>query len=428
MHRFVFCFLTLTLALTLPAAGGEWFQFRGPDGQGHSDAKLATEWTPKKNVTWRKELPGVGWSSPVAVGGRIYLTTAVQKGEGIALDDKKPEKKSFDYSLRVFCLDAKTGAVVWEKEVFVQDAKTAPGIHSKNSHASPTPVVEDGNVYVHFGHMGTACLKAADGSVVWANKELAYKPVHGNGGSPIIFGPLLIFSIDGTDKQAVVALEKATGKVAWQTPRENKTGASPFSFTTPLVITVDSQPQLISPGSGVVMSLDPTTGKEIWRVTYGSGYSVVPRPVYANGLVYICTGYNSPTLVAIKPDGKGDVTKTHVAFTVKKNVPHNPSVLVVGDAIYMVSDAGVLSCLDAKTGVERWNERVEKAYSSSPMYANGLIYILSEDGTTTVFKPGDTYDEVAKNKLNEKTQASYGVDGSALLLRTEKALYRIEKK
>ncbi|MBN9122460.1 MAG: PQQ-binding-like beta-propeller repeat protein [Planctomycetes bacterium] len=412
MHRLLaVCFLALTFALTLHAA--DWYQFRGPDGQGHSDAKLATEWGPGKNVTWRKELPGLGWSSPVVAGGKVYLTTAVPDGGG--------------QSLRVLCLDARTGSIVWNVEVFKQDAAAAK-IHKKNSHASATPVVEDGNVYVHFGHMGTACLKAADGSKVWATQELKYNPVHGNGGSPVIAGRNLVFSIDGTDKQMAVALDKTNGKVAWTTPRNNTTGANPFSFTTPLLINVKGQEQLISPGSGVVMSLDPKSGKEIWRATYDKGYSVVPRPVYANGLVYVCSGYNSPTLLAIRPDGTGDVTKTHVAFTLKKNVPHNPSPLVVGNALYLVSDAGVLSCLDAKTGTERWTERVEKAYSSSPMYANGLIYLLSEDGTTTVFKPGDSYDEVAKNKLGEKTQASFAVDGDALLLRTEKALYRIEKK
>lgn len=411
MHRFVFGpVIALALAPTLRAA--DWFQFRGPDGQGHSDAKLATEWDAKKNVTWRKELPA-GWSSPAVAGGKIYLTAAVPQNGG--------------QSLRVLCLDAKTGNIEWDKEVFKQDA-TAPKPHSKNSHASPTAVVEDGNVYVHFGHMGTACLKAKDGSVVWAHQELKYKPQHGNGGSPIVHGKHLIFSIDGTDKQMVVALDKATGKVAWQTPRENKTGAAPFSFSTPLVIKVKGQEQLISSGSGVVMALDPVTGKEIWRVTYGGGYSVVPRPVFAHGLVYICTGYNTANLIAIKPDGKGNVTETHVAFTVKKNAPLNPSPLVVGDDLYLVSDGGILSCLDAKTGVERWNERVGKAYSASPMFAGGLIYLLDEAGTATVFKPGAAYDPVATNKLNEKALASYGVDGTALLLRTEKALYRIEKK
>lgn len=427
MHRFaVASFLTLALSLTLSAA--DWFQFRGPDGQGHCDSKLVTEWDAKKNVTWKKDLPGVGWSSPVVVGGKIYLTTAVPQGEGVPINPKTPEKKKFDQSLRVMCLDAKTGAIDWDKEVFFQDVKTAPGIHSKNSHASPTPVVEDGLVYVHFGHMGTACLKATDGAKVWSTQELKYNPVHGNGGSPVIVGKLLIFSIDGTDKQMVVALDKTNGKVEWKTPRENKTGASPFSFSTPLLIKVKDQEQLISPGSGVVMSLDPKTGKEFWRVAYGSGYSVVPRPVYANGLVYVCTGYNTANLIAIKPDGTGDVTKTHVVFTVKKNAPLNPSPLAVGDALYIVSDPGVLSCLDAKTGEERWSENLKKPFSSSPMLAGGLIYVIDETGTATVFKPGDAYDPVATNKLGDKTQASFGVDGNALLIRTEKALFRIEKK
>ena len=412
MHRLLPA-LALTLTATVTLSAADWYQFRGPGGQGHSDAKLASEWGPSKNVTWRKELPGAGWSSPVIAGGKIYLTAAVPADGG--------------QSLRALRLDARTGSVEWDNEVFKQDASAAK-IHKKNSHASATPVVEDGKVYVHFGHMGTACLKAADGAQVWATQELKYSPVHGNGGSPVIAGQNLIFNIDGTDKQAVVALDKTSGKVAWQTPRNNKTGANPFSFSTPLVIDVKGQEQVVSSGSGTVMALDPKTGKEIWRANYGGGYSVVPRPVYANGLVYVCSGYNTPTLLAIKPDGKGDVTGTHVAWTAKKNVSHNPSPLVVGDAIYMVSDNGVLSCLDAKTGTERWNERVEKAYSSSPMFAGGLIYLLSEDGTTTVFKPGDSYEEVAKNKLNEKTQASFAVDGGALFLRTEKALYRIEKK
>ncbi len=427
MPRFVFgCFLTLALTLSLGAA--DWYQFRGPAGNGHADAKLVTEWDAKKNVTWRKELPGVGWSSPAVAGGKVFLTTAVPRGEGFVPNPDKPNEKLFDYSLRAICLDAKTGAIVWDVEVFFEDGKTAPKPHTKNSHASPTPVVEDGKVYVHFGHMGTACLGAKDGAKVWAKQELSYKPVHGNGGSPIIAGKHLVFSIDGTDKQMVVALDKANGKVAWQTPRNNKTGANPFSFSTPIVIEVKGKEQLVSAGSGVVMALDPKTGKEFWRATYGSGYSLVPKPVFANGLVYVCTGYNVANLVAVKPDGTGDVTKTHIAFTVKKSVSLNPSPLAVGDTLYLISDDGVLSCLDGKTGAERWSERVGGKFSSSPLYANGLVYLLDEAGTTTVFKPGDSYDEVAKNKLGEKAQASCGVDGDALLLRTEKALYRIEKK
>jgi outer membrane protein assembly factor BamB len=403
----------LALAVPLVASAADWFQFRGPDGQGHSDEKLATAWGPNANVTWRREVPGLGWSSPIVGGGKIFLTTAVPRESG--------------FSLRAICLDEKGGATLWDREVFAE-GPDGPAIHKKNSHASATPVYEEGVVYFHFGHMGTACLNAKDGTKVWATRELKYQPVHGNGGSPVIVGKHLIFSIDGADKQMVVALDKSTGTVAWKTPRNNKTGASPFSFSTPLLIVVNGRDQLISAGSGVVMALDPKTGKEFWRVTYGGGYSVVPRPVYANGLLYVCTGYNTPNLLAIKPDGTGDVTNSHVAFTVKKSVPNNPSPLVVGDALYMVSDSGILSCLDAKTGAERWNERVGKAYSSSPLYAGGLLYFLDESGTTTVIKPGPAYDPVATNKLNEKTQASYAVAGSALLLRTEKALYKIEQK
>lgn len=411
MHRFAFgSVLALALALTLRAA--DWNQFRGPRGDGHADAKLPTEWDAKKNVAWRKEIPGLGWSSPVAAAGKIYLTTAVPQGVG--------------HSLRALCLDAKTGAIVWDREVF-REPPGAPKIHGKNSHASSTPLVEGGNVYVHFGHMGTACLKAEDGSTVWATQELAYKPVHGNGGSPVVAGQHLIFSIDGTDVQQVVALDKATGKVAWKAPRNNTTGAKPFSFSTPLLIDVSGQQQVISAGSGTVLALEPKTGKEIWRATYGSGYSVVPKPVFANGLVYLSSGYDTPTVLAIRPDGRGDVTKTHVAFVVKKHAPRNASPLAVGDAIYLLADDGILSCVDAKTGAERWSERAGKAYSASPIYAGGLVYALDEFGTTTVFKPGESYDPVATNKLNEKSLASFGVDGNALLLRTEKALYRIEK-
>jgi outer membrane protein assembly factor BamB len=275
--------------------------------------------------------------------------------------------------------------------------------------------------------MGTACLNLKDGSKVWTQESLGYKPVHGNGGSPIVAGDYLVFSIDGTDKQAVVALEKKTGQVAWQTSRKLNV-VQPFSFSTPVLIAVGKEEQLVSAGSGVVMSLDPKTGKERWRVRYAGGYSVVPKPVYANGLVYVCTGYNTPQLLAIKPDGSGDVTTTHVAWTVKRNVPHNPSLLVVDDALYMVSDRGILSCLDARTGAERWNERVGGDYSASLLYANGLIYLLDETGLATVVKPGKSYDPIATNKLGERALASFGVDGDALLIRTEAALYRIENR
>jgi outer membrane protein assembly factor BamB len=414
MHRLVFG-LVAPFLIVSPLFSADWFQFRGPEGDGHAEsAKLPLEWSKTKNVTWRKELPGNGWSSPVVAEGKIYLTTAAP-GEGKG-----------DYSLRAICLEAKTGEILWNKEVFKEDGKSAPGIHAKNSHASPTAIVDGGQVFVHFGHMGTACLSASDGGTVWKNTALKYTPVHGNGGSPVLVDGVLIFTIDGIEMQVVVGLERKTGNVLWQTPR-NAGAKKTFSFCTPLVIAVGGQKQVIAPGSEVVMSLEPKTGKEIWRVSY-KGYSVVPKPAYGNGLIYFSTGYDSPMFYAIKPDGKGDVTDTHVAWTTKKGAPLNPSPLVINDSVYLISDGGVLTCLDGVTGVERWNERVGGAYSASPLYANGLIYLLAEDGTATVVKPGSSCEVVTKNKIGERALASYGVDGDALLLRTEKALYRIENK
>ena len=408
-------FVLAALAVLPPLAAADWSQFRGPTQNGHAgSAKPPTEWDAKKNVTWRKELPGEGWSSPVAVGGKIFLTAAV------------PGAGKGDYSLRALCLDAKTGEIVWDREVFQEKVGSAPKIHQKNSHASPTALVDGGDVFVHFGHMGTACLAAADGKIRWTQQALAYKPVHGAGGSPVLAAGKLIFSIDGTDLQAVVALDRKTGKIAWQTPRKTSP-VKAFSFCTPLLISVNGREQLVSPGSDVVMALDPQTGREVWRVRY-SGYSVVPRPVFANGVVYFSTGYDSPVLYAIRADGKGDVTDTHVVWTAKKGVPRNASPLLVDGALYLAADDGTVTCLDAKTGAERWSERVGKAYSASPIYAGGHVYLLDEFGLATVLKPGSSFDPVATNKLNERSLASPGVDGDALLLRTEKALYRIEEK
>jgi outer membrane protein assembly factor BamB len=415
MTRLVLPFLALA---AVPAAGlADWPQFRGPTAQGHADkADPPVSWGPQKNVRWRTEIPGSGWSSPVVVGGRVYFTTAVPRGEGATAD----------HSLRAVCLDATSGSVLWDVEVFLQEGKDAPKIHGKNSHASPTAVVDGDRVYVHYGHMGTACLNARDGAALWSTRDLRYQPVHGNGGSPVLTHGKLVYSIDGTDKQQVVALDAATGKVAWTTPRDAKP-SRPFSFGTPLVIPVKGKDQLVSVGSDVVMGLEPDTGKEVWRVKF-SGYSVVPRPVFGNGVLYFSTGYDTPVLYAVKTDGAGDVTDTHVAWKAKKGAPRNASPLLIGDAVYCVSDGGLLTCFDAKTGAERWNENLGGAYSASPVYAGGRVYLLSEDGTGTVFKPGAEYEELAKNRLDEKALASYAVDGNALYVRTAKAVYRVEGK
>jgi len=411
-------FVALVLAAPAPDATDSWPEFRGPTGQGLVAAgKLPTEWGPDKNVAWKQEIPGKGWSSPVILDGRIYLTTAVPV-------DGSTTK---DLSLRALCVNAKTGKIIWDVEALKEDGSKAPNIQSKNSHASPTPIVDakEKRLYVHFGHMGSACLDL-EGKVQWTQTDLHYAPVHGNGGSPVLADGLLVYSIDGSDKQCVVALEAATGKVKWQTDRHSRAGKK-FSFSTPLVIDVDGKKQVISPGSDVVCAYDLKSGDEVWRVTY-DGYSVTPRPVYAHGMIYISTGFNTPSLLAIKPDGKGDVTGTHIAWTTNKNVPNTPSLLVSGDEIYMVSDRGIASCLDAKTGEAHWQERLGGAFSASPILSDGKIYFLSEDGVGYVIKAGPKFERVAKNELKERTLASYAAADGALFIRTEGNLYRIEKK
>jgi outer membrane protein assembly factor BamB len=407
---------SLGLSFHLTAARGDnWPEFRGPTGQGIvRDAPLPTEWSDTKNVVWKQPIPGLGWSSPIILNGRIYLTTAV------------PDEKTKDQSLRAMCLDAQTGKVIWDKEVFKQNGKTAPKIHGKNSHASPTPLTDGQRIYVHFGHDGTAALDL-DGKILWTQTSLKYKPVHGNGGMPVLVDDLLVFSCDGGDKQFVVALDKSSGKVAWQTKRDADAGKK-FSFSTGLLITVNGQKQVVLPGAGAVCAYDAKDGKEIWRVNYGDGYSVVPRPVAGHGMVFLSSGYDSPKLYAIRTDGTGTVSKSHVAWTLDKGAPLTPSPLLVGDEVYVISDQGIASCLDAKTGKLHWQERVGGAHSSSPIFADGKIYFLSEQGVGTVIKADKKFEIISRNPMNEKTLASYAASDGALFVRTEKNLYRIGSK
>ena len=280
-------------------------------------------------------------------------------------------------------------------------------------------------LYAHFGHLGTACLDLG-GKVIWQQTELRYSPVHGNGGSPILVDDLLIFSIDGTDKQCVVALDAADGKVKWQTDRKSQ-AVKKFSFHTPLLIEVDGRRQVVSAGSDVAAAYDPKTGDEIWRVRY-EGYSVIPRPVYGHGLLFLVTGYERSSLIAVRADGKGDVTDTHVAWRMTKDAPHTPSPLLVGDELYVVSDGGIASCLDAKTGHLHWSQRLGGAFSASPLAADGKVYFQNEAGVGCVVKAGTKYELLAKNDLTERTLASYAAADRALFIRTAQHLYRIEKR
>ena len=406
--------LVLTLAFTalaFPISAEDWTQFRGPDGQGHSATRaLPTEWSTTKNVVWRQTIPGTGWSSPILLKDKIFLTTAV-----------KPEGGG-DLSLRTLCLDSHSGKVLWDTPVF---STSAVGMHSKNSHASATPITDGERLYVHFGPYGTAALDFR-GKVLWRNSSLKYPPVHGNGGSPALAGQALIFSCDGASDPFVVALNKQTGEVLWRKPRA-LTVKKTFSFCTPLVITVAGQTEVILPGSGAVAAYDPKDGREIWRARYGEGYSVVPRPVFSHGLLFLSSGFDKPSLLAIRPDGQGDVTDTHIAWRIDKGAPNTPSPLIVGDELYFISDAGIMTCADAKTGQVHWQERLGGGFSASPVFAAGRIYAQNEEGIGTVVKPGTNFVMLAKNDLKERSLASYALDENALYIRTAGHLYRVQE-
>jgi outer membrane protein assembly factor BamB len=410
------CGLAACIWQSLPAATlrADWPEFRGPNKQGIVESRrLPVEWSATANVRWRTELPGEGWSSPIVVGEQIFLTAAVPGTEGSSQDA---------YRLSALILDATSGELKREVKLFEQPS-SAPRIHQKNSHASPTPVFDGEHVYVHFGHQGTACINQA-GDVLWRNDSLGYPPVHGNGGSPVVFEDLLIFSRDGADIAEVVALDKRTGELRWRTPRD-VAATRQFSFCTPLVLEIDGRTQLIFPGSNVVQSLDPRSGKEHWRVTY-EGYSVIPRPIYESGLVFICTGYDRAKLLAIDPTGAGDVTNTHLKWQVGTAVPFTPSLIGDKGRVFMISDNGIASCLNAMTGEERWKERIGGNFSASPLLVGDLLYMLSEDGVATALRvSGDAPQRVAQNKMEERSLASFALVDNDLLLRSAKALYRI---
>ena len=391
-------------------ASQEWRQFRGPDSQGRAEATgLPVEWSESSNVAWKVAVPGRGWSSPLVAHGRVWLTTAVAEGR--------------DTSLQLRSLDSTTGKPLATVEVF--RIRNAELLNAKNSHASPTPVVDDARVYVHFGSEGTAAI-GLDGAMLWKARHSCVTQ-HGSGGSPILHAGLVIFTCDGFDAAFIVALDVRTGKERWKTWRRQ-----PWSqaYATPLVVNAagaGGADQIVSPAASYVGAYEPASGREIWRVRYDDGFSNVPRPVFAHGLVFVATGFQQPSLFAIRPDGKGDVTKTHLAWRLDRGVPLTSSPIVAGDRLFMVSDAGVLSCVEARTGKLVWQQRLPGNYSASPVMADGLVYFSSEEGATTVIRPGPVFEPVAVNQLDGPILASMAVADRSLFVRTATHMYRLAR-
>jgi len=410
---------SLTIAILLvsvhsrQALGAElWPQFRGPDGQGHASVTaLPVEWSEGKNIAWKTELPGQGWSSPVVWSDQIWMTTATDEG----------------HQLHALCVDLTSGRLLHDVVVF-QIAEPVR-LNAKNSYASPTPVIEQGRLYVHFGTMGTACVDTNMAQVIWRQNDLHVDHKEGPGSSPIPFDEFLIVHYDGMDAQFVVALNKSDGAVAWLTERTGSNAPDPDlrkAYGTPLVVEVDGRPQLISPAADRTSAYDPYTGQELWWVDY-KGFSNVPRPITDGNMVYICTGFTKPELWALRPGGKGDVTDSRVLWKYRQQVPQNPSPLLVDGAIYMVSDRGVASCVDAHDGALLWKDRLGGNYSASPLYGAGRIYFFSEQGVSTVVAPNrEGLETLAVNELQGRIMATPAALEGCLILRTDTHLYRIQ--
>lgn len=414
----------------------DWPEFRGPTGQGiAADADPPIEWNSEKNIAWRTPISGSGWSSPIVVGNRIFVTTAVQ-GNGSApvgpdVGNNAPvgsNSTASELRLRAIALDVKSGQIVWDEDVFHYDAGAYPSGHAKNSFASPTPIADGERIYVHFGPLGTAALDV-DGKILWKNASIAYDARHGAAGSPIVAGDALVFNCDGVENPFVVALDRTSGKELWRTPRQPMEPER-FAFSTPLPVPsadTASGVQLVSPGSHMIGSYDPADGRELWHVYFDRRWSTVSRPVYVEGVVLACNGGESPPeLLAIRPDGAGNVSETHVVWRHDSHAPLTSSVVVAGGYVFMVSDAGIAACTDSATGELVWKKRLGGNFSASPIAADGRVYFPNDKGQCFVIAAKPNYELLAKNDLGESTLASFAVADNALIVRTSDAIYRIE--
>jgi outer membrane protein assembly factor BamB len=410
--------LLLLVLLTLPCfpvpAADNWPDFRGPASNGGSDAVgLPLRWNETQNVKWKTAIHGRGWSSPVVWGKQVWLTTATEDGKE-------------QYAV---CLARTTGKVLHDIPLFHNDKP--PLIAPMNSYASPTPVIEEGRVYINFGSYGTACLDTATGETIWRRRDMPCDHSVGPGASPILAGRLLVVPMDGKDVQYIIALDKATGDTVWKMKRSTDYGdrRDEFrkAFSTPLLIDFQGKQQLICTGAVETIAYDPATGKELWKVRPDKdSYSNTSSPVFCSGKVIINTGA-SLQLWAVRPDGSGDVTDSHVVWKLAKGVPFLPSPACMGELIYLVNDEGIASCIDAKTGKAVWQKRLGGKYVASPVAADGRVYLFSETGPATVIAAGRQYKELAVNILKDGCLASPAVSGRSLFARTKTHVYRIEE-
>ncbi len=423
--------LPLLAAGLCGASETDWPQFRGPRGDGLcTGANLPLRWSETNHVTWKTPLPGRAWSSPVIWKGQIWLTTATPDGR----------------ELSALCVDLESGKITRNLKLF--DVEKPQFAHQFNTYASPTPVLEEGRVYVTFGSPGTACLDTATGRKLWERRDFVCNHFRGAGSSPILHGDLLYLNFDGSDRQFVVALDKQTGRTVWEKKRSidfkdlgpdgepQAEGDLRKGYGTCHVARLGERLTLLSQGSKALYAYDPLTGDELWRVEERLNHSASTRPVVGLGMIFAPSGWATGQLLAIRPGAPGEIldanaaaapaTRLQVVWKTKRNVPKKPSLLLMDDLLYGLDDIGIVTCWEAATGTVVWSERVGGNYSSALLGAPGRLYLCSEEGKTVVLAGGRQFQKLAENRLGDGFMASPAVSGRALILRTKTALYRIE--
>jgi outer membrane protein assembly factor BamB len=412
----------LLISQHVSSQDNNWTHFRGTGLNAIAIAKdIPLKWD-ETTIKWKSEIHGKGYSSPVVFDNQIWLTTGTADGK----------------ELYAVCVDYETGKTIHDIKVFVPEESI--GKHSINTYASPTPCIEKGFVYVHYGSLGTACIRTTDGSIVWVRTDLKCKHVQGPGSSPVLYKNLLILHYEGTDVRFIVALDKATGKQVWRTDRPAEpwvplTNIGTKAYITPIIINVKGRDLLISNGSAACLAYDPLTGEEVWRVVRGAE-STVPMPITENGIVYFYTGFmvdyeapNFTELLAVNPDGKGDITTTNILWRKRDNQAQTQMLTpVIKDGlIYTLNTRNMLMCIDAKTGTEVWSERQRANFNSSPVYVNGNIWFFSVKGDVIAIRAGRKYEVVSENLMDSGIWATPAFLRNSVILRTEKFLYRIGK-
>jgi outer membrane protein assembly factor BamB len=414
------------LALGCLSAQADWPEFRGPrgDGQvptpGNKPVGLPLRWSETENLKWKTEIPEQGWSTPVVMNGQVWLTTATADGKDFF----------------AICVDAETGKMLHNLKLFHCEAPEPLG-NKVNCYAAPSPAIEAGRVYVHFGSYGTACLDTSTGKVIWQRTDLPCRHYRGPASSVVLFENTVLLTMDGADVQYQIALDKKTGQTVWKTDRSvvfndaegfqgfAKDGDLRKAHSTPLIADVNGKPQLFIPGAKAAYAYDPRNGKELWKIHFVA-WSAAPMALYSDGLAYLITGLGATELWAVKVGGQGDVTDTHVAWKYSTAVAKTASPLLVEGLLYMISDDGIITCLEAKTGQLIWKQRISGKYAASPIYGDGRLYFFNQLGATTVLKPGRTFEALATNSLSSGFMASPAVSGKAFYLRTKTHLNRIE--